>query len=145
MTTAPDSGPHVLLPGWQPVYSVNIGIIDRHHMQLFELVGQLHDALRLQKDRTVLDSILNELINRTQAHFTSEEVLMETFGFSGRRQHKIEHDWLIGIVLEFQNLHVSGQAELTVDLMEFMNVWLANHILGMDQRYRKFFADLGAK
>jgi hemerythrin len=155
MRTAPDSRPpdpggkpvepSVLPPGWQPVYSVNIGIIDRHHRQLFELISQLHDAMRLQKDRTVLVSILHELINRTQAHFTSEEVLMETFGFPARLRHKIEHDWLIATILEFQKRYVGGQVELTVELMDFLNVWLANHILGMDQGYRKFFSDLGAK
>ncbi len=145
MGTVPDSEPHVLPSGWRPVYSLNLGIIDRHHRRLFELVSQLHDAMRLRKDRTVLGAILNELINRTQTHFTCEEVLMETFGFPSRLQHKREHDWLIAIVLEFQQRYVGGQVELTVELMEFLNVWLANHILGMDQGYKKFFTDLGAK
>ena len=101
--------------------------------------------MRLQMKRSDLASILSELISRTKLHFTSEEVLMESFRFSGRHQHKIEHDGLIQTILEFQELFVSGQADLSVAMMEFLKVWLTNHIIGMDQGYKKFFLDLGAK
>jgi hemerythrin len=146
----PDSAAQSALPpaelfGWKPNYSVGIGIIDQHHQRLFSLVNSLHNAMVQQQGKIVLASTLTELFSYTQLHFTSEEVLMEAFGYPELLIHRIEHDRLLRTVQAFQDEFFRGQAQLTVQLMDFLKTWLQKHILGSDQRYVQFFAGRGAK
>lgn len=144
-TRVPQVASHEQLFEWQPNYSVKIGIIDKHHQRMFELVNELHHAMCLQKGRDLLTATLDELIDYTRVHFASEEVLMEAFAYPETLLHTIEHDRLTRTVLEFQEQFASGQVCLTVHLMEFLKVWIASHILGSDQKYVDFFAERGAK
>ena len=130
---------------WQAEYSVKIGILDQHHKRLFELMNQLHDAMREQSGQAVLAAILDNLLCYTQAHFSAEEVLMEAFGYPETLPHRIEHDRLTRIVLEFQQQFVAGQVRIGIQLMEFLESWLVQHILGSDKKYVDFFAERGAK
>jgi hemerythrin-like metal-binding protein len=108
-------------------------------------VNELHDAMRQQQGQAVLAPILDELICYTRIHFTSEEVLMEAFGYPESLLHRIEHDRLTRTVLEFQQQFAGGEVHLSVQLMEFLKSWLVKHILGIDQKYVEFFAARGAQ
>jgi len=130
---------------WQPEYSVRIGVIDEHHKRLFAMVNELHDAIRQQSGQAVLAATLEDLLCYTQVHFSAEEVLMEAFGYPESLLHRIEHDRLTRIVLEFQQQFAAGQVSIGIQLMEFLESWLVKHTLGSDKRYVDFFAERGAK
>lgn len=130
---------------WDPSYSVSVQLLDRHHQHLFGLVNGLHFAMLNQQGTAVLAATLEELVTYTRMHFVAEEVLMEAFSFPGYLQHRMEHERLTRTVTEFQSQFLSGQERLSVQLMEFLKSWLADHILGTDKKYSEFFAQRGAR
>jgi len=130
---------------WTAEHSVGIAVIDQHHQRLFHLVNALHSALLVQQGQNRMASLLTELIQCTQSHFTSEEVMMEAFGYPETEPHRIEHERMLRTVQAFQEQFFRGEAEITVQLMEFFKTWLHSHLLECDRKYMQFFADHGSR
>jgi hemerythrin-like metal-binding protein len=130
---------------WKTEYSVGIATLDMHHKRMFDLVNALHEAMLQQQGRSVLAATLDGLIRYTQVHFNSEEVLMEVFAYPGLLEHRVEHDRLSRTVQAFQEQFLHGQAQLTVQLMEFLKTWLVNHLLVSDQKYVDYFTSCRPK
>jgi hemerythrin len=120
---------------WKPEYSVQIPAIDAQHKKLFSLAAELHTAMSQGKGKSVLEPALARLVDYTKGHFSDEEQLMRRFNYSGVDDHKVLHDKLTARVLDFQSRFRQGEACLTVDLMVFLQDWLAHHINGSDQHY----------
>jgi hemerythrin len=127
---------------WKSEYSVRLPEIDAQHQRLFALASELHVAMSQGKGKTVLEPALARLIEYTKVHFADEEKLMRRYNYPDSDAHKILHDQLTAKVLDFQDRFVHQEACLTVDLMEFLQNWLAHHINGSDQKYS---ADLRGK
>jgi hemerythrin len=130
---------------WTPEHSVGIAVIDQHHQRLFRLVNALHSALLVQQSQTRMASLLTDLIQSTQSHFTSEEVMMEAFGYPETELHRTEHENMLRTVQAFQEQFFRGEAEITVELMEFFKTWLHSHLLECDRKYMQFFAERGSR
>ena len=120
---------------WKPEYSVQIPDIDAQHQQLFALAATLHTAMMQGKGMAVLAKALADLLNYTRKHFADEERLMAQYQFPDIEKHKVEHAKLTAQVVEFQDRFRRKEAFLTVDLMQFLKTWLAQHISRSDQKY----------
>jgi hemerythrin len=70
---------------------------------------------------------------------------MEVFAYPGLLEHRVEHDRLSRTVQAFQEQFLHGQAQLTVQLMEFLKTWLVNHLLVSDQKYVDYFTSCRPK
>ena len=123
---------------WKPEYSVSIASIDAQHKKLFAIANQLHEAMRSGKAKPVLAEILDRLIQYTVAHFTHEEGLMKLHGYPDFNSHKSAHEALRKKVLDFQNEFQDGGAFISIELMAFLQDWLAKHIQGTDMRYSPY-------
>jgi len=120
---------------WKPEYSVHIPAIDVQHQRLFNLAGELNSAMKQGQGKAVLEQSLARLVDYTKVHFASEEELMVRHKYPQLDAHKAQHVQLTTQVLDFQNRFRSGEALLTVELMEFLKNWLEHHIIGSDQLY----------
>lgn len=127
---------------WKPEYSVQLREIDAQHQRLFILASDLHVAMSQGKGKTVLEPALARLVEYTKVHFATEERLMRRYNYADSDAHKVQHDELTARVLDFQKRFLRQEACLTIDLMEFLQDWLAHHINGSDQKYS---ADLRGK
>jgi len=133
------------LYGWDPSYSVNIGIIDAQHKNLVSILGELHEAMAAGKGKEKLGPVLSNLIKYTQAHFATEERLMEKHGYPEYGAHKAEHENLTGTVMDFHRRFLSNEVAMTVEVMEFLANWLFKHIKGSDKRYGPFLNAKGER
>jgi hemerythrin-like metal-binding protein len=130
---------------WSDTYSVQIGIIDMQHKNLVNLVNELHQAMGVGQGKEQAGKILSNLIRYTQVHFKTEENLMESHKYPEYTSHKSEHDRLTKTVLDFQDKFQRNQVGLTVELMDFLKLWLTRHILGSDQKYTPFLNAKGVR
>ncbi len=64
---------------------------------------------------------------------------MRQLDFPGYRQHKTEHDTFAIKVVDFQQEFHQGSLALTFEVMDFLERWLVNHIVGTDRKYSTFF------
>ncbi len=128
---------------WKPEYSVSVSILDAQHKKLFALAQTLQDAMRAGKGRDVLARCLNDLVAYTKTHFAEEESLLDRHNYPELSHHQLQHIQLIKKISEFQNQFNSGNALITIELMDFIQDWITKHILQTDNNYGAFFNQLG--
>lgn len=126
---------------WREAYSVHIPQIDGQHQQLVSMINELHAAMLQGNGNAALGRILDELVRYAQGHFSYEEALLQQRGFSGLAAHRAEHNKLTQQVADLQTQFRAGKLVMTVQVMQFLKEWLANHILTRDMQYAKELAD----
>jgi hemerythrin len=120
---------------WNNSYSIGIASIDAQHRTLFDLSAKLHQAMSAGQGKAAVGPILERLVQYTQAHFAHEERLMRLHDYPDLPAHKAQHDALTKQVADFNAKFKSGQAAITVQLLQFLKNWLVDHIRGCDMKY----------
>lgn len=128
---------------WSEEFSVNIKEVDNQHRQLIEIINQLQRAMKEGKSASVLNDILQRLIDYTDYHFSTEERLMEAYNYPGYVHHKAQHEALKRKVQEFQRLYKQNPTGLSVQLLNFLKTWLNDHILNTDKQYTRHLNNQG--
>jgi hemerythrin len=130
---------------WNARYSVKVDAMDAQHKQLFEIIRELYTAMRLGHGKEVTGNVLRRLIDYTVYHFAAEEKLMEKNSYALLEAHRVEHRALAAKVVAFKKDFDAGTASITPDLMTFLQNWLTNHILTVDQKYGEFLHSKGVR
>jgi hemerythrin len=128
---------------WKPEYSVSISKFDHQHKQLFSLAESLHDAMLAGREREVLARLLGDLITYTKLHFAAEENLLSHHHYPELEHHRFEHAQLMLKVANYQKRLDSGEVQFTIELMDFLQRWIVNHVLQTDTRYGSYLNKLG--
>jgi hemerythrin len=128
---------------WKPEFSVSVSVIDAQHRKLFTLGQNLQDAMRAGRGREILGRCLKELVEYTKQHFAEEESLLARHNYPDLPRHRLQHSQLIKKIVGFEQEFASGNALISIDLMDFIRDWIANHILQSDMQYADFFNKLG--
>lgn len=123
------------LINWNETYSVKVKEIDGQHKKLVDIINELHDKMKEGKGKQVLEKLLNELLDYTVLHFAFEEKLLNTNNYPDYKNHVKLHSDLIDEVKAFRKKHDSGNAMLSLELMDFLKRWLVEHILNSDKKY----------
>ena len=120
---------------WKETYSVRVKTIDDHHKVLVKLINDLNNAMLYEKGRSAISSIIKGLVDYTIFHFDYEEKMLEKNGYGDLVNHKKIHVQFVNKMKEIQREFDSGEKELSKDVMDFLKVWLVEHIMGTDQKY----------
>ncbi len=121
---------------WRDEFSIGHPEIDRQHQQLFALLDKLYDAVCIGDQNSAAERAVEmavaELVSDTRSHFDLEESLMRESGYVGLEQHQQQHQQLLSRVDEKVAALRSGDKLISIELLEFMNLWLTQHILKSD-------------
>ena len=123
---------------WNDTLSVNLKAIDRQHQHLIQLINDLHQAMKQRKANDILSHIIEELSQYAQEHFMTEEKLFIKHGYPQKTTHINEHNQFIDQVVDFKHSFNTGRATLSLDIMNFLNQWLLDHIRKSDKAYAPF-------
>jgi len=126
------------LVSWSDEYSVCIREIDDQHKKLFDLINELHEAMKAAKGKTVLGKVIKELVSYTEFHFSTEEILLKNCNYPNFHQHKQQHDEFTKKVKEFEQKYLNGTVLLSQEIVSFLKDWLINHIKETDKQYSLF-------
>jgi len=126
---------------WNPEYYTGNKKVDEEHRQLFEIVNELHDAMKKGHGKDVLQQTLDKLIKYTIQHFTDEEIFMLSKGYPRYQEHKKIHQELTQKVKELRNKFIAGNVNINIELLHFLNQWLAHHIKGEDFKLFKYIKE----
>ena len=118
-------------------YKIGVELIDEQHKKLFELADKaymlLKDAFSLDKYDKIVE-IVEELKEYTIFHFKSEEEYMESINYKRLFTQKIEHEKFIKALDGIDLRHLDqNQDDSLVKMLNFLNEWLTEHILGNDK------------
>lgn len=120
----------------KPEYLTGIESIDAEHEKLFEIASRAYELMRndfiIDKYDEIVE-ILNELKEYAVVHFKNEEAYMESIQYKRMFTQKIQHQEFLNKVNEYDLTHVDeNQDQVIRELLDFLGVWLVEHILEND-------------
>lgn len=129
---------------WKDEYSVGVAMIDAQHQMFIGIINELYSAIMAKKEDDILDDIFNQLVAYTQFHFQTEERYFDEFDYEGAAEHKRAHQDLRDQIADLQK----QESDIMKDpfkLLDFLEDWLIDHIIGMDKLYGPCFNEHGLK
>ncbi len=123
--------------------SVKVGMIDRQHKKMVNMINELHDAIEAGRAKELLAQLLIKLVHYTYYHFATEEKYFKRYGYPDAALHKSEHDDLRTQVAKLDDRYYEGDKMVTTDIMNLLKSWLFTHIIGSDQKFGIFLRKKG--
>lgn len=125
---------------WSEKMSVHVDYIDQQHKKIIELINEVDRIYELKKSGqeislSSLEKVIDELVLYTQQHFADEEEILERHSYRELERHKEIHRHLVSQVEALRTKFKDLGLEVVPILLKFLNVWLKEHILGIDMRY----------
>ena len=120
---------------WDISHSVNVKEIDEQHQHFIRILNHLYEAVSHATDQKELKVILDELVTYTDLHFKTEEKYFDKFHYENSAEHKDEHAKLREKVADFYKKYEEGKAEISVELLDFLEDWLVEHLDVQDKKY----------
>ena len=130
-------------PKWNAGFSVNIRVLDGQHQKIFDILGNLYDALGKEYDATFLGIRVMEFSLYIATHFDTEELIMSEYHFPGYEAHRKEHEafkWKVAVAQ--QDLAIGG-VPLSMHMVSSWTDWYEHHFLTFDQKYSSFLNGKG--
>lgn len=126
---------------WTGNLSTGIGWQDQQHMELFDRINSLLDAMKQRKGVEEVDKVITYLDDYVIYHFGKEEESMEEYGYSGYSFHKKEHTVFTNGLSDIKK-EIERQRGITLTIaIQIQNSvcdWLINHIGDVDKKLGAF-------
>jgi hemerythrin len=120
----------------KPEYYTGIASIDQQHAKLFEIANEAYELLTNQFIPDKYDyivKVINDLKDYAKYHFSHEEEYMSSIGYKRIFSQKVAHNDFINKLDEYDIGSIDeNQRHVLLELLEFLNDWLVNHILRSD-------------
>ncbi|MGL1892560.1 MAG: bacteriohemerythrin [Spirochaetaceae bacterium] len=126
---------------FSPELSVGVKTFDDHHIVLFDIINKLADAMSSGESNNIIIEILKELIDYTDWHFHAEEVTFDRYNYPDKVAHKNVHTAMLKTANGLLNDAQSGKKVLSNEVLDFLQDWIFDHIMGIDKKYESFLRD----
>jgi len=129
---------------WQNSYSVGIRLIDEQHMQLIRLTNKLFASCMAGRDQsksTFLD-VVNEAVDYTGYHFSTEEKVMERVKYPDYQRHKQEHANFVREVYIKADEFKANKPLTPLSFVYFLRDWVLHHIAVSDKKLGAYLMDM---
>ena len=128
---------------WSDDLSVNVKEIDDQHQVFLGILNNLYDVAHRIEERDELANILRQLVAYAAFHFATEEKYFDKFDYEWADEHKEGHRELLARALKFKERYAAEGEEVLVELVEFLEDWLREHLTKEDKKYTKCFNNHG--
>ena len=118
-------------------YTTHVDAMDKEHQVLIESMNTLFQLNEKKSPKVQLVKAVENLGQKTKAHFASEEKYLETVKeYTGLATHKVIHTNLLANYQKHVDaFKASSSQQLPMDFFNFLTVWLSAHICGIDRKY----------
>lgn len=123
--------------------ATGIESIDKQHRYLVDTLQEANEKLLRDNDSELLNQIARDLLSYAITHFETEEKLMQRYGYEAAcpqeaRDHIAQHRAFSKQVVAVCDQLREGQEISHLEVLKFLNHWLRDHVLGIDQLLGKF-------
>jgi hemerythrin len=131
---------------WSERFSVGVRELDQQHQQLIKLLNVLISTRGTTNahSETISDTLM-AMTRYAQAHFKTEESLMEAYGYPGLEEQKKQHRDFRKKTGDFSSAAYYGIDQVPDALLAYLVNWWVYHILEDDMAYRSFFKEKGVE
>ncbi len=130
---------------WNQSYSVGVSELDEQHKSLIRMINEMHYAMNQDKGQEAISSIVEQMFDYMEDHFTTEEGYMQQYGYLGLQAHQGEHEEFRAKAMDLKERVSSGEFVLSFEVVQFLSDWLQNHIMVTDMKYTSLFAEKGLR
>jgi hemerythrin-like metal-binding protein len=130
---------------WEDKYSVGVAELDSQHQRMFTVINELLDAINTNTTSDHLEHIIDSLVKYKIFHFQTEEKYFKDFNYDGAEEHIARHHEFNDKLTALKEKHSEYTVEFAFELVDFLEDWLINHLMTIDQKYKKCFAEHGLK
>lgn len=135
---------------WSEQMATGIAAIDNQHRYLFDTLSQANEQLLSSSDAALLATITSDLLSYALMHFETEEQLMQRYDYAttcpeAARHHISQHREFSRQVVAVRDCLHEGRQVSRIDVLTYLNDWLRNHVLGIDQQFGTFVRAAQAK
>ncbi len=125
---------------WSDSLSTGHSIIDSQHKELINRVNMLLRAMSVGKGRSELDNTVKFIEEYVAEHFSTEEKLMDAYGYKDSPSHKAEHKKLVDdFTAQKEKFSTEGTNSLEViKTYNRLTEWVKNHIMTTDMKLAEF-------
>jgi hemerythrin-like metal-binding protein len=120
---------------WSDDYEIDGSIIDGQHKKMITLINKLYKAFTEGKAHEITGPIIDELIDYSNFHFSTEEDIFQKTNYFDNEAHISQHNSFIKETMQFRKKFLNKEEDLSYEIMNFMRDWLQKHILGSDKAY----------
>jgi len=120
---------------WGPGIEIGIGIVDKQHRGLVNLINELGTAMDEGRTQEQMTVTMAELVAYTHTHFRTEEVLLERYGYEAKAEHHHEHQIFTDQIEIYRDRFEAGSLTVSEPLMDYLSGWLVTHITVSDRAY----------
>lgn len=131
------------LIAWNNEMSVDIDVIDEQHQYLLKLINQLFEAVLEGEGNTIIEEIINKLIEYSSEHFATEEEYFDKYDYPEANLHKLEHVEFTKKVNSYKSQLINSEEKLPIEVFNFLKDWLREHILISDIKYSQYLRKKG--
>jgi hemerythrin len=128
---------------WDENVSVGIPLFDKQHKKLYDIMNDFFNLLQNGSGIKKVLETMNELKEYTDIHFSSEEKIMQEYGYEEYELHKLQHESFMSELIQLQNNIVENNIIPTIESMRYIFIWLEKHIKDSDIRYSEFMIEKG--
>lgn len=115
--------------------------IDREHKDLVALANDLDAALVAKQSGERINAVLMKLYKYATIHFGNEERLMKSIDYPDYSLHRSEHVKFLDKLDELSYKVQANIAEVAQIILDFLTVWLQDHISKTDVRLGRYMAE----
>lgn len=130
---------------WSEEYLLDITEIDAQHEKFVNILTELCEAMNMGKAEIILGDIFEKLREYIKYHFATEEKYFDEFNYSGKEEHKKEHEKFRQKIDSLSKEIEKDKAKISFSLIDFLEDWLVEHVNALDKQYVKCFKDNGLK
>lgn len=123
---------------WNKNMSVGNFIIDEQHKELIDSTKHLYLSLKDGNSYRNQREALQFLVNYTYNHFKSEEELLLKVKYPRIQNHILEHEYFKGRIKDYVEKINNDKMILSIDIVNFLNLWIINHIKFVDRDYMNY-------
>jgi len=130
---------------WKNEFSVGVQEMDDQHKKLIAMINRLIAEQHTLTDPKTIAELLTDMTDYAQVHFRAEEYLMAEYGYDRKSQQEEQHKSFIEKTISFFSVSDLGPNILSEALLDYLSIWLVNHILNEDMKYKVFFRNKGLR
>mgnify|MGYP001571792402 CR=1 FL=1 len=119
---------------WSEEMSVGVSELDYQHKMFLTYINDLNSAIVSGAAHLLIQVTMENLAKHMKGHFTTEENLMEKYGYQGLEEHRKLHQELEREVNSFKAKYEANQ-QIEKELLIFLKKWVTDHVMNEDKKF----------
>lgn len=128
---------------WDENWNLGIPSIDNQHMYFVGLLNKIYSCFITSAPKEEAIALIDALEEYAQTHFETEERYFKETNYPRLTEHHNKHQELNTKVLELAENYRNGGKEQLMELFDFLENWLVEHLATEDFAYRDYLIEHG--